>query len=148
MEPILIYFKEIMLNENNRFKLEFSQTNQIYKVHFSPRKDYFITSINCDLNLVQDIKNDGKLDGIKELSEKSRLLLEKDLHIKMILRLYTCDEVFYGQQWRKYLLFFCCPQQIKIAGTTNFTTLKKKNKGLQNISSLRSIHEQKPHIYK
>ena len=79
MEPIFIYFKEIALNENNKFTLEFSQTDQIYKVHFSPRKDYFITSMNCDLNLEQDIKNDGVLDKIvlKELSEKSWLLLEK-----------------------------------------------------------------------
>ena len=66
-----------MLNENNKSTLEFSQTDQIYKVHFSPRKDYFITSMNCDLNLDQDIKNDGVLGEIKELSEKSRLLLER-----------------------------------------------------------------------
>ena len=77
MKPILIYFKEIALNKNNKFTLEFSQTDQIYKVHFSPRKDYFITSMNCDLNLEQDIKNDGVLDDIKVLSEKSQLLLEK-----------------------------------------------------------------------
>ena len=72
-----IYFKEIALNENNKFTLEFYQTDQIYKVHFSPKKDYFITSMNCDLNLEQDIKNDGVLDEVKEPSEKSRLLLEK-----------------------------------------------------------------------
>ena len=77
MEPLFIYFKEIALNKNNKFTLEFSQTDQIYKVHFSPKKDYFITSMNCDLNLEQDIKNDGVPDEIKELSEKSRLLLEK-----------------------------------------------------------------------
>ena len=77
MELIFIYFKEIALNENNKFTLEFSQTDQIYKVHFSPRKDYFITSMNCDLNLEQDIKNDGVLDKIKELSEKTGLLLVK-----------------------------------------------------------------------
>ena len=74
MEPSFIYFKEIASNENNKFTLEF---DQIYKVHFSPKKDYFITSINCDLNLQQTIKNDGVLDEIKELSEKSRLLFEK-----------------------------------------------------------------------
>ena len=77
MEPIFIYFKEIALNKNNKFTLEFSQIDQIYKVHFSPRKGYFITSMNCDLNLKQGIKNYGVLDKIKELSEKSQLLLEK-----------------------------------------------------------------------
>ena len=77
MEPILIYFKEIALSKNDKFTLKFSRTDQIYKVHFSRKKDYFITSMNCDLNLEQDIKNDGVLDEIKELSEKSRLLLKK-----------------------------------------------------------------------
>ena len=77
MVPIFTYFKEIALNENNKFMLKFSEINQIYKVHFSPRKDYFITSMICDINLGQDIKHDSVLDEIKEVSEKSRLLLEK-----------------------------------------------------------------------
>ena len=34
-------------------------------------------SMNCDLDLQEDIKNDGVLDEIKKLSEKSRLMLEK-----------------------------------------------------------------------
>ena len=78
MEPVFIYFKEIALDEDNKFTLEFSQTGQIYKVHFSSKKDYFITSMNCNLALQEDLKNTNVLDEIKELSEKSRLLLEKD----------------------------------------------------------------------
>ena len=70
MEPIFIYFKEIALNKDIKSTREFSQTDQIYKVHFSPRKDYFITSMNCDLNLQQDIKNDGGLDEIKVFTRK------------------------------------------------------------------------------
>ena len=76
MEPIFIYLKEIALNKNNKLTLKFSQTNQIYKVHFSTWKDYFITSMNCDLDLQEGIRNDGVLDKIKELSEKSWLLLD------------------------------------------------------------------------
>ena len=76
MEPIFMYFKEIVLDKNNKFMLDFSQTNQICKVHFSPKKHYFITSMNCNLDIQEDIKNSA-FDEIKELSEKSRLLLEK-----------------------------------------------------------------------
>ena len=71
-----MYFKEIVLDQNNKFTLDFSQTNQTYKVHFSPKKDYFITSMNCNLDIQEDIKN-SVFDEIKELSEKSRLLLVK-----------------------------------------------------------------------
>ena len=77
MEPVFIYFKEIPAEENSKFTLDFSQTDQIYKVHFSPQKNYYLTSMNCDLDLQENIKNDGVLDEIKKLSEKSRLLLEK-----------------------------------------------------------------------
>ena len=76
MEPVFMYFKEIMLDKNNKFMLDFSQTNQIYKVDFSSKKDYFITSMNCNLDIQEDIKS-NVFDEIKELSEKSRLLLEK-----------------------------------------------------------------------
>ena len=52
------------------------QTDQIYKVHSSPKKDCFIMSMNCNLDIQENIKN-NVFDEIKELSEKSRLLLEK-----------------------------------------------------------------------
>ena len=71
-----MYFKEIVLDENNKFMLDFSQTDQIYKVHFSPKKDYFITSMNCNIDIQEGIKN-SVFDEIKELSKKSRLLLKK-----------------------------------------------------------------------
>ena len=77
MEPVFIYFKEIPIEENNKFNLDFSQTDEIYKVPFSPKKDYYLMSINSNLDLQEDIKNDGVLDKIKKLSENSRLLLEK-----------------------------------------------------------------------
>ena len=39
MEPIFMYFTEIVLDENNKFQLDFSQTNQIYvKYIFHPRR--------------------------------------------------------------------------------------------------------------
>ena len=72
MEPVFIYFKEMPIEENKKFTLDFFQTDQICKVHFS----HF--SMNCDLDLQEDIKNDGVLDEIKKLSEKSRLMVEKD----------------------------------------------------------------------
>ena len=57
---------------------EFSRTtDQIYTIYFSPKKDYYITLMNCDLNLEQDFKNVSILNEIRELSEKSRQLLVK-----------------------------------------------------------------------
>ena len=76
IEPIFIYFREVKLYEHNKFTLE--RTDQTYTVHFSPKKDYYITLMNCDFNLEQDFKNEGILDEIRrERSEKSRPLLAK-----------------------------------------------------------------------
>ena len=77
MEPIFICFRDVKLYNNNKFALEFPRTDQIYTIHFSPKKDYYIASMNCDLNLEQDFKNDGILNEIRELSEKRRQLLAK-----------------------------------------------------------------------
>ena len=78
MEPIFIYFREVKLYKSNKFIFEFSRTtNQIYTIYFSPKKDYYITLMNCDLNPEQDFKNVSILNEIRELSEKSRQLLAK-----------------------------------------------------------------------
>ena len=110
MEPVFLYFKEIALDENNKFTVGFSQTDQIYKVHFSPKKHYFIMSMNCNLDLQEDLKNTNVLDEIKELSERSRLLLEKG--------------PAYQNNIKTVFLWRGVPGSI--ACTINFMTLEKK----------------------
>ena len=51
-----------------------------------------MTSMNCNHDIQEDIKNNVK--ELKELSEKSRLLLEKGPAIKMILKEFACGWVF------------------------------------------------------
>ena len=75
MKPIFICFKEIKLDDNNKFTLNFSNTKIIYEIYFLRKNDYYITSLNC--NLIIKGRNDDKSKLIKDLSEKSRLLLEK-----------------------------------------------------------------------
>ena len=78
MKPIFIYFKDIPLDQNNRFKLDFSNTDIVYKIDFSSNNDYFLTSVNCNLVLFKDYEAHGNLfDNIKKLYNASCLLLEK-----------------------------------------------------------------------
>ena len=80
MTSVFIYFKEAMLDDNNRFTLDFSDGINVCQILFSPKKDYYVTSMNCDLNLLRDFNaHEDILDDIKKLSEKSRALLEKSL---------------------------------------------------------------------
>ena len=69
MEPILFYFKETQLGVENRFKLDFSNTELIYQINFSIENHYYITTMNC--NLVIASNYGGLLHDIKRLSTKS-----------------------------------------------------------------------------
>ena len=74
MRPILIYFRETHLDENNKFTLDFSDHEFVQEIEFLSKNKYYITTLNCKLKLKEYIYEDEK---IKKLSAKSRLLLEK-----------------------------------------------------------------------
>ena len=74
MEPIFSYFKETPLGVDNRFTLDFSNTELIYQINFSTEKEYYTTTMNGNLVIAN---NSRLLNDIKKLSAKSRLLLEK-----------------------------------------------------------------------
>ena len=69
MEPIFFYFKETPLEPNNKFTLDFSNTESIYHINFSIEIVYHITTMNHNLVIVNEY---GDLLGeIKELPIKS-----------------------------------------------------------------------------
>ena len=80
MNPAFIYYKESILNDHNKFVLDFSGEEFVHEVNFLNNLNY-ITSLNCNLilkNIVNDHKgNKDRKKLIEELSQKSRLLLEK-----------------------------------------------------------------------
>ena len=81
MRPVLIYFRETHLDGNNKFTLDLSKNK------------YYITSLNYKLKFKEYIREDKKN---KKLSEKSRLLLEKDAA-------YLCDidYLMFISEWYK-----------------------------------------------
>ena len=50
-----MYFNEIKLDENNKFTLDFSNEEFIQEVSFSTKNDYFITSLNSNLIVKENI---------------------------------------------------------------------------------------------
>ena len=81
MRPVLIYFRETHLHENNKFTLDFSDQEFVQEIEFLSKNKYYITSLNCKLKLEEYICGGEK---IKKSSAKSRLLLEKGAA-------YPCD---------------------------------------------------------
>ena len=80
MEPIFFYLKETPFKANDKFMLDFSNTELVYQINFSTENDYYITTMNCNLviaNNYDDLLHDLLYSITKEFSSKSRLLLEK-----------------------------------------------------------------------
>ena len=74
MRPVLMYFREAHLNEENKFTLDFSDQEFVQKIEFLLKNTYYIATLNCKLKVENYIHETQK---IKDLSTKSRLLLEK-----------------------------------------------------------------------
>ena len=54
MTPIYIYFKEALLGDDDRFTLGFANDIYVNQILISSKYDYYITTLNCDLNLLKD----------------------------------------------------------------------------------------------
>ena len=95
METIFFYFKETPLGLDNRFTLDFSNTQLIYQINLLTY-NFYITTMNCNLVLANDY---GRLlDDIKKLLTKSRLLLEKQAEYQFDLSLVELALSFPGME--------------------------------------------------
>ena len=74
MSPVLIYFKESHLDENNKSTSDFSDQEFVQEIEFLSENKYYIATLNCQLKVEEYIHETKK---IKDLSTKSRVLLEK-----------------------------------------------------------------------
>ena len=81
MRPVLIYFRETHLDENNKFTLDFSDHEFVQETEFLSKNKYYVTSLNCKLKLKEYIHD--KDEKIKKLSGKSRFLLKERSSIPM-----------------------------------------------------------------
>ena len=73
MNVALIYIDELPLANNNKFKLDFSTDDSTQKINFNKKninifiyhymkKYYYISSLNCNLSLKDEIKKDKKME--------------------------------------------------------------------------------------
>ena len=81
MEPASIYISETNIEKENKFTLNFCEETDVKYILFSPDKEYYITSMSCNLQITSHetySTNDKSVhDDIKKLSEMSRNLLDK-----------------------------------------------------------------------
>ena len=83
MNPNFIYFKEIALDDNNKFVLDFSDEEFIQKINFNKNFNYYIASLDCNLILKEHIKK-VKKNKQKNYLKKTDFYLKNEQLIKMI----------------------------------------------------------------
>ena len=137
MNPAFICCKESILNDDNKFVLDFSDEEFVQEVNFLNNLNYYITSLNCNLilkNIVNDPKdNKDRKKLIEELSQKSRLLLKKGAAYQNDIGCMTSAIARYfnfSGFGRHITLFVIRKQSMKILTNTNCTILQKKNQRL------------------
>ena len=70
MNPDFIYFKEIALDDNNKFVLDFSDEEFIQKIYFNKNFNYDLASLDYNLILKKCIKKDKKKRNRRIISKK------------------------------------------------------------------------------
>ena len=110
MKPDFIYFKELLLGENNKFTLDFPDGEFVQEVDFLSKNEYYITILNCKLKVKEYIHD--KAGKIKKLSEKSRLLLEKGPSYQIDLNYLFLETIWYVKQMNYPYQFKLYPQII------------------------------------
>ena len=80
MRPVLIYFREAHLNEENKFTLDFSDQEFVQKIEFLLKNIYYIATLNCKL----------KVENYIHETQKLKTYLQKvDFYLKKVLQFYA-----------------------------------------------------------
>ena len=127
MRPVLIYFREAHLNEENEFTLDFSDQEFVQKIEFLLKNTYFIATLNCKLKVENYIHETQK---IKDLSTKSRFLLEKGPAVLCDIDYLTLKSSWYIKKYDNIYQFILNPK-IKDQYSYNYKfwdTVEKKKK--------------------
>ena len=72
MNPDFIYFKELAIDGNNKFVLDFSEEEFMQKINFKKNLNYYIASLDCNLILKEHIKKDKKKKRNRRIISKKQ----------------------------------------------------------------------------
>ena len=66
MEPIFIYYVNLKFEENKKFTIEFSNEDRLQGIMFRKAKDYYLTSMSCFIQLMNDLTELENLQQYKK----------------------------------------------------------------------------------
>ena len=131
MRSDYVYFKELLLAENNKFTLDFSDEVFVQEVDFLSKNKYYMTSLNCKLKVKEYIHDKDK--KIKTLSVKTKLLLENGLSYQIDLHYLLLESLWYVKRINHSYRFKLYPQIIDQYSYKNkfWDTTEKRSRDCQ-----------------
>ena len=130
--PKIYVFDELVLDIGHRFSVNFRENESIEQIHFSSKKQYFITNLKAFLRMEPDIEKSNDYEKIVKLSDFCRKLVddnEEGIAVKEITKgtnqrgfiknhcnlsfrkkVFTIlSTIFMIRQKKKIRSFFLCP---------------------------------------
>ena len=66
MDPIFIYYNDLKFQDNKTFTIEFSDGNRLDGLLFKKKKDYYLVSMSCFIEITNDLSELTHYDDIKK----------------------------------------------------------------------------------
>ena len=76
MDPIFIYYNDLKFQDNKIFTIKFSDGDRLDRVLFKKKKDYYLVSMSCFIEITNDLSELTHYDNIKKISDLSNSILK------------------------------------------------------------------------
>ena len=80
MDPIFIYYNDLKFQDNKTFTIEFSDGNRLDGLLFKKKKDYYLVSMSCFIEITNDLSEFTLYDDIKKISDLSNTILKNGIN--------------------------------------------------------------------
>ena len=77
MEPAHVFWKELLLDENNIFSANLAENNEVEEIKFKKSKEYAVTSLSINQEVELDLAPVADLDAQNALSDLIRNYFKK-----------------------------------------------------------------------
>ena len=93
MEPIHIFYRELLLDENNIFTANLAEKNEVEEVRFKKSKEYAITGLSINQDINSDLVAVADVDKQEAISNLIQKLVKEKKEPDLDLKIY-CEEAF------------------------------------------------------
>ena len=80
MDPKFIYYNDLKFQDNKVFTIKFSDGGRLVGVLFKKKKDYYLVSMSCFIEITNDLSKLTHYNNIKKIAELSNSILKNGIN--------------------------------------------------------------------